>query len=111
MQNKSLNFMHFVEKIFGWMLWSVVVYRIKRQHKGLHKGRVNNRGGHMSTISGLFLKKENFFAKILKFEQRCTVPFSAYSIIYAKGDEAIFAPHEGVFSIFAASLLIFADLC
>ena len=26
-----------------------------------HMGRVNNRGGHMSTISGLFLKKENFF--------------------------------------------------
>ena len=26
-----------------------------------HMGRVNNRGGHMSTISGLFLKKKNFF--------------------------------------------------
>ena len=38
MQNKSLNFMHFVENFGGWMLWSVVVYRIKRQHKGLHKG-------------------------------------------------------------------------
>ena len=38
MQNKSLNFMHFVENFWGWMLWSVVVYRIKRQHKGLHKG-------------------------------------------------------------------------
>ena len=38
MQNKSLNFMHFVEILGGWMLWSVVVFRIKRQHKGLHKG-------------------------------------------------------------------------
>ena len=38
MQNKSLNFMHFVENFWGWMLWSVVVSRIKRQHKGLHKG-------------------------------------------------------------------------
>ena len=26
-----------------------------------HMGRVNNRGGHMSTISGLFLKKREFF--------------------------------------------------
>ena len=38
MQNKSLNFMHFVENFWGWMLWSVVVLGIKRQHKGLHKG-------------------------------------------------------------------------
>ena len=26
-----------------------------------HMGRVNNRGGNMSTISGLFLKKREFF--------------------------------------------------
>ena len=26
-----------------------------------HMGEVNNRGGHMSTISGLFLKKREFF--------------------------------------------------
>ena len=32
-----------------------------------HMGRVNNRGGHMSTISGLFLKKKRiFFGFLLK---------------------------------------------
>ena len=31
-----------------------------------HMGRVNNRGGHMSTISGLFLKKREFFCFLLK---------------------------------------------
>ena len=30
-----------------------------------HMGRVNNRGGHMSTISGLFLKKKRIFLKFL----------------------------------------------
>ena len=31
-----------------------------------HMGRVKNRGGNMSRISGLFLKKENFFKFLAK---------------------------------------------